>query len=74
MAIKTHTDVRIQIDLASPQGNAFYLMGTAKSYAKQLGYDDDQVIALINEMQSSDYDNLIEVFDQHFGDYVDLIK
>jgi hypothetical protein len=49
-------------------------MGTAKSYAKQLGYDDEQVIALINEMQSSDYDNLIEVFDQHFGDYVDLIR
>ena len=65
---------RVEIDLRGPQGNAFYLLGTAKQYAKQLGYSEKLTSELINEMQSSDYDNLIEVFDRHFGDFVDLIK
>lgn len=74
MAIKQSSEVRLQIDLRGPQGNAFYLLGTAESYAKQLGYTKEKRTELINEMQSSDYANLIEVFDMHFGDFVDLVK
>jgi hypothetical protein len=65
---------RVEIDLQGPQGNAFYLLSTATQYAKQLGYSEKLTRELINEMQSSDYANLIEVFDRHFGDFVDLIK
>jgi len=57
------------IDLTGPQGNAFFLMGQAGQYARQLGLDGDVIIA---EMQSSNYEHLIQVFDRYFGDYVIL--
>ena len=61
----------IVIDLTGPEGNAFSLMARATSFAKQLGFDDGQII---EEMQSGDYENLISVFDKYFGDYVILEK
>ena len=57
------------IDLTGPQGNAYFLMGHAGQYARQLGLDGDVIIA---EMQSSNYEHLIQVFDRYFGDYVIL--
>lgn len=60
------------IDLTGPQGNAFALLGMARSWAKQIGMEKEDVYALIEEMQSGDYDNLIEVFDREFGDFVIL--
>ena len=57
------------IDLTGPQGNAFFLMGQASRYAGQLGLDGDAIIA---EMKSGNYENLVAVFDRHFGDYVIL--
>lgn len=59
------------IDLSGPGGNAFAIMGNAKSYAKQLGLDGDAIVA---EMQQGDYENLLKVFDNYFGDYVDLYR
>ena len=61
----------MEIDLTGPQGNAYYLLGTARVFAKQLNLDDE---AILEEMQESDYENLITVFDKHFGDYVDLVQ
>jgi hypothetical protein len=57
------------IDLTGPQGNAFFLLGQAGRYASQLGLDSDMII---NEMKSGDYENLVQVFDRYFGDYVIL--
>ncbi len=57
------------IDLAGPQGNAFFLLGTASKLAKQLNLDAE---AITEEMTKHDYDGLVETFDKHFGDYVDL--
>jgi len=59
----------IVIDITGPDGNAFALMGHAKRFANQLGLDTD---AIINEMTSGDYDDLIQTFDKHFGDFVTL--
>jgi len=59
----------IVIDLTGPNGNAFALMGLAKKLAKQLGLDSE---IIINDMGSGDYENLLEVFDGNFGDYVIL--
>lgn len=59
----------IVIDLTGPDGNAFVLLGTAASLAKQLGKD---VKAIRDEMMSGDYENLLAVFDREFGDYVIL--
>ena len=60
----------IVIDLTGPQGNAFFLLGYAKKLAKQLNFED--VDGLLDDMQSSDYEHLIQVFDEHFGDFVIL--
>jgi len=57
------------IDLTGPEGNAFVLMIYAKRFAKQLDLDGDQII---DEMKAGDYENLIEVFDGYFGDFVIL--
>ena len=59
----------IVIDLTGPDGNAFVLMGMAKRYAKQLGLDADLII---NDMKSGDYEHLVQVFDDAFGEYVIL--
>ena len=59
----------IEIELSGPQGNAFYLIELAKKLSKQLGLDSEQVL---KEMQASDYESLINVFDAYFGDYVTL--
>jgi len=61
----------IEIDLTGPQGNSFYLLGTARNLAKQLGIPHQPIE---DEMMSGDYDNLISVFDKHFGDFVTLYK
>ena len=59
----------IVIDLTGPDGNAFALMGYANRFAKQLELDSK---AITNEMMSGDYENLLEVFDRNFGDFVIL--
>ena len=62
----------IVIDLTGPEGNAFVLLGYAKRYAKQLGKNGVEAEAIVNEMTSGDYENLLDVFDREFGDYVIL--
>ena len=61
----------IVLDLTGPDGNAFALMGYASRFARQLGLDGS---AITNEMMRGDYENLIQVFDSYFGDYVILEK
>lgn len=61
----------IEIDLTGPQGNAFYLLGLASQLSKQLGLDKDEIL---EEMQASNYENLIKVFDKHFGNIVILYR
>ena len=57
------------IDLTGPDGNAFALLGYAKRFTKQLGLEFDEIS---KEMTSGDYENLLEVFDEHFGEFVIL--
>lgn len=61
----------IVIDLTGPQGNAFYLLGTAKNLAKQLGLNE---VEIMEEMKSGDYDHLVQTFDNYFGSVVTLYK
>ena len=68
---KPKTPRTIEIDLSGPQGNAFFLLGTAKNLAKQLGLDGKAIQA---EMMKGDYENLLQVFDSYFGDFVTLYR
>jgi hypothetical protein len=61
----------IIIDITGPDGNAFALMAYAKRFATQLGWKD-RGGALINEMMSGDYEHLLQVFDNAFGEFVIL--
>lgn len=61
----------ISIDLTGPDGNAMVLMGTAKRLARQLDLDGN---AIVNEMMSGDYEQLLEVFEENFGSFVTLYR
>ena len=57
------------IDLTGPQGNAFYLMGFAQKNARKFELDGSSIL---EEMKSGDYENLVQVFDKYFGEFVIL--
>jgi hypothetical protein len=59
------------IDLTGPDGNAFALLAYAKRFAQQLDLDFNKIK---NEMTSGDYENLVQVFDNYFGEFVILEK
>jgi len=69
MIRKKQLQRELVVDLTGPQGNAFYLLGLAGQLSKQLGLSANNIM---NEMKTGDYENLIEVFDKYFGDYVIL--
>ena len=69
--IKTKKQTKRTIDLTGTDGNAFVLIGYARILSKQLELDFDQVH---RELTSSDYEHLVKVFDDYFGEYVDLVR
>jgi hypothetical protein len=71
MIKKKKENSRIEIDLTGPDGNAFVLIGKASNLAKQLRLDQKAIQA---EMMSGDYENLVKVFDNHFGQFVTLYR
>ena len=68
---KTLANQKPYLDLTGPQGNAYYILAEAKSLSKQLGIDFEPIL---KEMTSGDYENLVQTFDKHFGDFVDLYR
>jgi hypothetical protein len=60
------------IDLKGPKGNAFALMAQADDFLRQMGRRDE-FRAMRTKMMSGDYDNLIRIFEENFGDYVELV-
>ena len=69
--IKSKKQTGIEIDLTGPDGNAFFLLGTAGRIAKQLGLDGKEIQA---EMMKGNYEHLVGVFDNHFGSFVTLYR
>lgn len=63
------SDGPIVVDLTGPQGNAFAILGLANRLSKKLGYDFGDIQ---KEMTSGDYENLLQVFDEYFGEFVIL--
>ena len=62
---------KIEIDLTGPKGNSFYILGTAKKLCRSLEKDWEEIN---KRMISGDYENLISVFDEEFGEYVILYR
>lgn len=59
----------IVIDTTGPNGNAVALIKAAEKYARLLGKDGAAIRA---EMMAGDYNNLLSVFDDHFGEHIIL--
>ena len=78
----------IEIDLTGPQGNAYYILGVAADFCKQINRErkktdyvvgaDSEVEYNIAEIQadmtSGDYEHLLEVFEKYFGEFVILYR
>jgi len=71
MIKKKPTNRNLEIDLTGPQGNAFFLIGTARNLAKQLGKDSKEIT---DKMMCGDYENLVKIFDEEFGSIVTLYR
>jgi hypothetical protein len=67
MRTKKTQSGKIEIDLNGPQGNAFVLLGIAQDLSRKIGLDWDSIYS---EMTSGDYENLLEVMEKHFGDFI----
>ena len=74
MILKKQKTKGIEIDLTGPQGNAYFLLGTASKLGKQLGWDRDEIEILLRQMRRSDYENLVNTFDKYFGNIVTLYR
>lgn len=74
MILKKQESKGIEIDLTGPQGNAYYLLGVAKRFGKQLDMSQKYIDNMIERMTSGDYENLINVFDEEFGSVVTLYR
>lgn len=74
MIVKKEKTNGIEIDLTGPQGNAYYLLGVAKRFGKQLDMSQKYIDNMLERMTSGDYENLINVFDEEFGSVVTLYR
>jgi hypothetical protein len=63
----------IEIDLTGQDGNAYVLMGIAKQLHRQLDLEVSDT-AMLSEMMSGDYENLLAVMERYFGDYIVMYR
>lgn len=80
MITKKPRSGKIELDLTGPQGNAFVLLGVANQLGKQVGKDTLMLLygktidEILEEMKSSDYENLVETLDKYFGEFLILYR
>jgi len=78
MIKSVHDKEKIEIDLTAPEGNAFSLIRFAKDTAikmnKAMETEHINVDELITDMMSSDYEHIIELLEEHFGDFIILYR
>jgi hypothetical protein len=59
-----------ELDLGGPDGNAYVLLGIAKSLLSQWGREPDMFIDI---MIADDYGHLVRTFNEYLGDYFTII-
>ena len=65
-------ETRIVVDLTGPEGNAFWLIALAEKLGRKLEVDPKRRGEINAEMMGGDYDNLLEVLEREYGDYIVL--
>ena len=68
---KEKDDEMIVLDLTGSDGNAFVLLGVAKRLSDKFGMDWETIK---KEMMSGNYENLVEVFEEYFGEFVIMYR
>ena len=63
----------MEYDIRGPQGNAMSLMSNAERWAKQLDWERADIDAMLEDMQSGDYDHILDVIEEKFKYVVTLI-
>lgn len=69
--IKDKAEMPMCLNLSGPDGNAFAILGYAKGWASQLGLDWD---AIHKDATSDDYEHLVAVMEEHFGEYITFYR
>jgi hypothetical protein len=64
----------MEIDLRGPDGNAQALIVYARKIGRTIGLNRDEIEEVVREMTKGSYANLIQVFEQNFGEYVILFR
>ena len=62
------------VDLSGPQGNAYALMGVARSIGRELNRPYNEIKEVETRMMSGDYDNLVKVLFLEYGDFIQFKK
>lgn len=65
---------KLEIDLLGPEGNAYVLMKYADELGRSLGWSKEHRDAIVHTMKLSNYENLVQTFDEFFGDYVTIYR
>ncbi len=56
----------MEYDITGPQGNTWSLMGNAERWAKQLQWSRQEIDAMLEDMQSGDYEHVLDVIEEKF--------
>ena len=62
------------VDLSGPQGNAYALMGVARSIGRELNRPYNEIKEVETKMMSGDYDNLVKVLFLEYGEFIQFKK
>ena len=70
----TQKNPLIEIDLTGADGNAYALLAYAKRIGYLLGLSEEEIKAVMKEMQCGDHEKLITVFEENFGEFVIMYR
>lgn len=62
------TTKKVKLRLVGLDGNCFVLMGAFQRQARREGWTKEEIDAVLNDCQSSDYDHLLQVLVAHCED------
>lgn len=68
--IISQTNTPIEIDLTGAEGNAYALIAYVKRISYLIGLSEEEIKAIIKEMRSDNYENLIKLFNDNFGEFI----
>lgn len=74
MVVNKEPKGKLELNLTGPQGNAFCVMGNAQKLCRELGFTKEKTDSIIEDMKSGDYEHLIDVMEENFGDYIIMYR